>query len=59
MLLRVVDETGDVFDVSTHAGAGWSSKTTYPWINWIPMKWPFPRQGWKIHVSATSRTRRP
>jgi hypothetical protein len=25
----VVDETGDVFDVSTLAGAGWSSKATY------------------------------
>ena len=49
----VVDETSQVFDV-LHAGAGWSSKTTYPWINWIPDEWSFPRQGWKIHVSATS-----
>ena len=50
----VVDETGAVFDVSTDAGTGWSSKTTHPWINWIPNEWSFPRQGWKIHVSATS-----
>ncbi|QPL04767.1 MULTISPECIES: class III lanthionine synthetase LanKC [Actinomyces] len=49
----VVDKTGLVFDVSTHAGTGWISKTTHPWINWIPSEWSFPRQGWKIHVSAT------
>lgn len=49
-----IDQTDGVFDVSTHAPAGWSSKITHPWINWIPDEWPFPRQGWKIHISATS-----
>lgn len=47
-------EVGDIFDVSADAPVGWSSKVTHPWMNWIPNEWSFPRQGWKIHVSATS-----
>lgn len=52
----VVEDTGDTFDVSACATDGWSSKERHPWVNWLPTGWSFPRQGWKIHVSATSES---
>lgn len=42
-----------VFDVGPGVPEGWESKATHPWTNWFPRGWVFPRQGWKIHVSAT------
>ena len=43
------------FDASEAAPLTWTTKTTHPWTNWFPRDWVFPRQGWKIHVSATPR----
>ena len=40
-------------DVSSLAIPGWESKEIHPWTNWFPSKWSPPRQGWKIHISAT------
>ena len=42
-------------DVSSLAIPGWESKEIHPWTSWFPSKWSPPRQGWKIHVSATPR----
>ena len=41
------------FDVDSRKAEGWQTKMTPPWVNWFPDGWVFPRQGWKIHVSAT------
>lgn len=43
------------FDVSPLAAPGWETKEMHPWTSWFPSKWSPPRQGWKIHVSATPR----
>jgi serine/threonine protein kinase len=49
----VVTGREELFDASPHADEGWESTSAHPWVNWVPQGWVFPRQGWKIHVSAT------
>ncbi len=49
------EEDSHKFDASIDAPQHWESKVRHPWINWYPCEWVFPRQGWKIHVSATTQ----
>ena len=47
------EASGRRFDASDKAPQDWETKAAHPWTNWFPRDWVFPRQGWKIHISAT------
>ena len=47
------EEESRKFDASREAPQHWESKAMHPWVSWYPREWVSPRQGWKIHASAT------